>query len=192
MPTKEQRELVAILRDGGVIVAATETLLGLIADASNDTAVERVAEIKGRPEGQPFGLIAPDMKAVEEVVTDIPETARVLMEDHWPGPLTIIFPAKDSLSPWLTQDGGVAIRIPPPCPALELAKGLGRCVTATSANLSGQPTPALIADLDPTIRERVNAVVEQDAPGSEPSTIVSFDSDGTLRVLREGAILIAP
>ena len=89
--------LVDILSRGGVVACPTETWLGLLADARNGAAIERVAALKQRPVDLPFALLLPNAEAIAEITVEPPSTAsRSLMERYWPGPLTILLKAEES------------------------------------------------------------------------------------------------
>ena len=101
-----------ILADGGAIAYPTETFYGLGVDATNETAIEKIFIIKGRDFKNPIGLIIAQMDDVWPLVKEIPEAARRLMAAFWPGALTIIFAASDSVSPLLTAGTGrIAARL---------------------------------------------------------------------------------
>src|SRR5699024_2670629 len=128
------------LSRGEVVACPTETLIGLLADARDPEAVERVAALKGRPVGIPMALLVPSLSSSIEVVEHIPKEAEDLAARHFPGPLTLLMRARAGLSPWLVHEGKVGLRVPGPSPALELVRAFGGPLTATSANLSGEPS----------------------------------------------------
>lgn len=180
--------LVEVLRRGGVVACPTETWLGLLADARNEGAIERVAELKRRPAGLPIALLLPNAESIAEVSAEPPSPAsRSLMEQHWPGPLTILVPAAPSLSPRLTRDGKVGVRVPGPSPAAELVRAFGHPLTATSANRTGEPPMRSIDELPAAIRKGVDALVPGLSPGGPPSTLVDATTE-PMQVLRAGAI----
>jgi L-threonylcarbamoyladenylate synthase len=182
--------LVEVLRRGGVVACPTETWLGLLADARNEAAIERVAELKGRPADLPIALILPNTEALAEVAAEAPTAAsRALIEQHWPGPLTILVMAARSLSPWLTRDGKVGVRVPGPSPAADLVRAFGHPLTATSANRTGEPPIRSIDDLPDALRAGVDAVVPGLSPGGPPSTLVDATVE-PIQILRAGAIEI--
>jgi len=182
--------LVEVLRRGGVVACPTETWLGLLADARNEGAIERVAELKRRPADLPIALLLPNAEAIAEVSAEPPSPAsRSLIEQHWPGPLTILVKAAPSLSPRLTQDGKVGIRVPGPSPAAELVRAFGHPLTATSANRTGEPPMRSIDELPEALREGVDALVAGLSPGGPPSTLVDATIE-PMQVLRAGAIEI--
>lgn len=185
-------EAVAVLRRGGVVACPTETWLGLLADAHDAAAIERVAALKGRPASLPIALLLPDASAVGPVSNAPPGAlARQLMEAHWPGPLTILVRARETLHPQLTRDGKVGVRVPGASPALDLVRAFGGPLTATSANLSGEPPVKTLDELPESLRAGLDGSVPGVSPGGAPSTLV--DATGSsIRVIRAGAIEIAP
>ena len=179
--------LVDVLERGGVVACPTETWLGLLADASNERAVRRVAELKGRPADMPIALLLPSTDSIRVVALDLPPAAEALMEAHWPGPLTLLVPARPELDPRLVKDGKVGVRVPGPSPAAELTRAFGRPLTATSANLSGQPPVRSVDELPATLADGIDALVPGVCPGGAPSTLVDA-SETPMRILRAGAV----
>src|SRR6185369_15597248 len=103
---------VELLRAGRVIACPTETLMGLLADAGNPHAVQRVYELKGRPAGEPLPLIVPSVEVALRLVRDLPAVAVELATRYWPGPLTLLMHAQSHLPARLVKDGKVAVRVP--------------------------------------------------------------------------------
>lgn len=183
--------LVQVLERGGVVACPTETWLGLLADARNEKAIERVAELKGRPADMPIALLLPDTQAATQVALAPSPGARALMEAYWPGPLTILLRAKPGLSPRLSREGKVGVRVPGSSPAAELVQAFGHPVTATSANRSGEPPVRSVDELPAALAARLDAAVQGVSPGGSPSTLV--DSTTTpMRILRAGATELDP
>jgi L-threonylcarbamoyladenylate synthase len=160
--------LVRILERGGVVACPTETWLGLLADARNGRAVERVASLKGRPTHLPIALLLPDASA-----------------------LTLVVNAKPHLHPRLVRDGKVGVRVPGPSPAAELTRAFGHAVTATSANLSGEPALRSVEELPESLAQGVDASVHGTSPGGAASTVVDTTTT-PMTILRPGAIEIDP
>lgn len=177
-----------MLRAGGVVVYPTETFYGLGALASAGEALERLARAKLRPEGKPLPLVAADRAQVAAVAILDAAAARVA-DRFWPGPLTLVLPAHAGVHPAITAGTGtVGIRIPGSDVARALAAAAGGALVSTSANPSGGPPPDRIAALDPTLRARVDHVLDAGAtPGGLPSTIVVLEGD-TVRLVRAGAV----
>ena len=183
----ELAEYVALLRSGSVLACATETLVGLLADARSEAAVERVVAIKQRGP-DPIALIAPDPASVEQIA-ELDESARSLAARHWPGPLTLVVRARAGLPTPLLRDGTVGVRVPGPSPALDLVRAFGAPLTATSCNPSGLAAARTIAEAQAYFGGSIAAYVPGDAPGGPPSTIVDV-TGAEPRVLRQGAIAI--
>jgi L-threonylcarbamoyladenylate synthase len=179
----------ALLRDGGVVAYPTETFYGLGALASRADALERLARAKLRPDGKPLPLLAADLDQVAEVAVLAGEAALRLAGALWPGPVTLVLPARPGLSPLVTAgDATVAIRIPGSAVARRLAAAAGGALVSTSANVSGEPPPLRPDDLSQALLARIDGVLDGGpAPGGLPSTIVAFDG-GAVRLLRAGAV----
>jgi L-threonylcarbamoyladenylate synthase len=183
----ELAALVEVLRQGGVVACPTETWLGLLADAHSETALQRLAELKGRPPDMPIALLLPDAGAIAEVALPPSPAARALMEAYWPGPLTILLEAKPGLSPRLTRDGKVGVRVPGPSPAADLARAFGHPLTATSANRTGEPSLRSADELPAAFAQGVDAGVSGVSPGGAPSTLIDATA-APMQILRAGAI----
>jgi L-threonylcarbamoyladenylate synthase len=181
-------EAVEALRRGAVVACPTETLIGLLADATNPDAVEAVLRIKGRGGEKTVALLVPD-RAVARALAELSSEAEELARRHWPGPLTLVARARGEVHPALTQDGKIGLRVPGPSLSYELVTRFGGPLTATSANLTGEPAVANTSELDPRIRQAVDRVLEGASPGGPPSTVVDV-SERAPRLLRAGAVLL--
>ena len=136
-------EAAQALRSGQLVAFPTETVYGLGADATNEEAVKKVYQAKGRPSDNPLIVHVASVAMVEKYAAEIPEKARQLMTAFWPGSLTIILKIKPgSLSKTVT--GGlstVAFRFPKCQPTLDLIEKAGVPMVGPSANTSGKPSP---------------------------------------------------
>lgn len=178
-------EAAAALRAGGLVVFPTETVYGLAADALDPDAVEAVFDAKRRPREKPLSFAFPDHEAALEYV-HAGETERAFVTEFLPGPVTVVCEKTAAVPDVLT--GGrdrVGVRVPDHDVALALLERVAP-LTATSANVSGEPSVTNPADLDPAFRERVDAVVDDgETPGGTGSTVVDVANG---EVLREGAV----
>jgi L-threonylcarbamoyladenylate synthase len=181
-------EAAAVLRRGGVIAYPTETFYGLGALASDGEAVARLVRAKGRPDGKPLPLLGAVTAQLEAVATFSP-LARRLAAAFWPGPLTLVLPARPGLHPAITGGGGtVGVRVTGSPVAAALASAAGGVLVATSANLAGEPPPTTAGGLDPALRGRLDLVLDGGStPGGAPSTVVAVE-DERLTLLRPGAV----
>jgi len=177
------------LRSGEVIVFPTETFYGLGANALHEEAVERVAVLKGREAKNPMALIISDLDMLKEVVTDPPPMAERFMSVFWPGPLTLVLPAKKGLSPLLCNtNGGVGVRVSSHPIASALVKRLGHPLTATSANPSGTEPARTIAQAQTYFANRLRIFIDAgELKGQKGSTVVVCHGD-RYKVIREGEI----
>jgi len=187
----EGERLGAVLRGGGVVAYPTETFYGLGALARDPAALERLARAKGRPEGKPLPLVAADAGMVQEVA-ELEGLARRLADRFWPGPLTLVLPARPGLPDAITGGSGtVGIRVPGSEVARALCRAAGGPIVSTSANPSGGAPPVDVARLDAGLAARLDGILDAGpAPGGLPSTVVSAAGD-RLKLLRDGAIPFA-
>jgi L-threonylcarbamoyladenylate synthase len=181
-------EAAALLRRGGILVYPTETFYGLGALAGDSSALARLARAKLRPAGKPLPLLAADVEQVEAIAELSGEAAR-LAARFWPGPLTLVLPARPGLADEITAGTGtVGIRVPGCVAARALAAAAGGALVSTSANLAGGAAPARVEELDPAIRAAVDGVLDAGpTPGGLPSTVVAVGRDGPY-LIRAGAV----
>ena len=179
----------AVISSGGVIAYPTDTFYGLGADPKNGSAVKRLFEIKARTPGSPILLLIKDAAAVAEWAADITPLAERLMRRHWPGPLTLVFKAHDSVIRELT--GGtdtIGLRVPGSELTRSLLAYLGTALTGTSANVSGGLSAQTAEEAGQTVGDAVDLILDGGmTTGGMPSTVVDV-SGGMPRVIRLGAI----
>ncbi len=182
------RAAAEVLRRGGIVAYPTETFYGLGALARDAAAVERLARVKGRPDGKPLPLLAADDAQVEEVARVGAAAAR-LARAFWPGPLTLVLPARAGLPDAVTAGtGAVGIRVPGSEIARALAREAGGAIVSTSANPSGAPPPSAPGALAPALVALLDGVLDGGpTPGGLPSTVVAVEGEG-IRLVRDGAV----
>ena len=184
------REAAEVLRRGGIVAYPTETFYGLGALARDAAAVARLARAKGRPDGKPLPLLAADRAQVEEVAV-VGDAAARLADAFWPGPLTLVLPARAGLPEAITAGTGtVGVRVPGSDVARALARLAGGAIVSTSANLSGAPPPAAPGELAAALVARLDAVLDGGrTPGGLASTVVVVGGEGeAVRLVRDGAV----
>jgi len=183
------KEAAGVIKQGGVIVFPTRCLYGLGADAMNPDAVERIIEIKQRPDDNPILVLIDSKNQLEMLVEKIPPAADAIMEAFWPGRVTLVFDARD-ISPGLltAQTGKIGVRLPAHPVAAALVRQVKGPVTGTSANLSGHPGCSRLPDLDPRIAGQVDFVLDAGTlQGGVGSTVVDVTEEPP-RILREGEL----
>ena len=176
-----------LLRTGQLVAFPTETVYGLGADATNPLAVARIFEAKQRPTFDPLIVHVAELSQVERVVSQFPESARLLATEFWPGPLTLVLPKRDVIPDLVTAGlPGVGIRIPRHPVAIELLKAAGCPVAAPSANPFGGISPTTAQHVADGLGRKVDWIVDGGpcAVGLE-STVLSLMNERPV-LLRHG------
>ena len=189
-PDSETIESAArIIQSGGVIAFPTLTLYGIGVDALNSDAVNRVFQIKKRSKEKPLSVLIGCRKDLEQLVAQIPPSAVVLMDRFWPGRLTLIFDAAAHIPHNLTAGTGkIGIRLPGHPVAAALVAAVKTPVTATSANLSGEPGCSMVAEFPREMLAALDAILDAGTlRGGIGSSIVDVTTDPPT-ILREGEI----
>jgi len=181
-------QILSFLRGGGVIGFPTDTAYGLGADPFNPKAVQRIFEIKGRPEGKPILLLV-DSLAMASSVCHVTDTARSLAARFWPGPLTMILPARENVPSIVTAGtGNIGVRWPSSEFALRLVRGLGQPITATSANRAGMPSTITASEVRKQLSDSIDMIIDGGTlPSRGGSTLLDLTAVPA-RLLREGPI----
>ena len=155
------QQAAALLKKGKLVAFPTETVYGLGANGLDEQAIASIYKAKGRPSDNPLILHISNQQELIPLVTEIPANAQVLIDQYWPGPLTIIL-KRTAIVPNSVSGGldTVAVRLPASVVARELIRLAGTPIAAPSANVSGRPSPtsaeAVLADLD----GRIHAIID--------------------------------
>ncbi|PWJ15351.1 L-threonylcarbamoyladenylate synthase [Ruminococcus flavefaciens] len=179
-----------LIKSGEIVGIPTETVYGLGADASNEEAVAKVFQAKGRPADNPLIVHLADFSQAVDYTKSIPELAYKLAERFCPGPLTMVLPKNDRI-PMITSGGldTVGIRVPSH-PVMHRIIELSGCpIAAPSANTSGYPSPTSASHVMRDMSGKIAAVV--DGGSSEfgvESTVISIEGENTVRILRPGCV----
>ena len=180
-----------VLRRGGVVVYPTETLYGLGVDATNPQALARLVALKGREAGKPISVLVADQTMLSELADEVSPLARRLVRRFWPGPLTLVLPARAGVSELLTGGTGtIGVRVSSHPVATALVAAVGRPVTSPSANPAGCAPPVTVDDARTYFGTTVDAYLDGGRLPGEPASTVVDVRDG-LRVVREGAVSAA-
>lgn len=181
---------VKTLRGGGIIAYPTETFYALGAKFDIESALRRLYTLKKRPSEKAMPLIVGDIKPLFMVAKDVNKTASDLIERFWPGPLTILLPAKKGLSGFITYKGKVAVRVPGESFALLLSLMSGFPITSTSANPSGMPAGKTARDVVQYFGDHIDLIIDAGKTKARlPSTIV--DTIGNkIKIIRQGALRV--
>jgi L-threonylcarbamoyladenylate synthase len=176
------------LKNGGIILYPTDTIWGLGCDATNSSAVEKIFRIKSRNETRSLLILVDGLQMLERYVTDIPEIAYELTSVT-ESPLTIIYPKGRNLPEGVCNvDGSVGIRICHDEFCSELITRLRKPIVSTSANLSGKTAPRHFGEIETSILERVDYIVEYrqyDRQEHSASPVIKLEQNGTFRIIRQ-------
>lgn len=178
-----------ILRNGGLVAFPTETVYGLGGDGLNPQAAEKIYKAKGRPSDNPLIVHIADMDGLGVLTDFVPEKARLVAEEFWPGPLTMIF-RKSSVVPYGTTGGldTVAVRMPGHSIALGLIRSSGVYIAAPSANTSGRPSPTLARHVHEDLDGRVDMIIDGGPVGIGVESTILDMSEAAPVILRPGFI----
>ncbi|MBP3483693.1 MAG: threonylcarbamoyl-AMP synthase [Oscillospiraceae bacterium] len=187
--TEKLSEAAKLIAAGELVAVPTETVYGLAGNGLDAAAVEKIYEVKGRPEVKPVSLMVPGAAAMTKYCECVPKQAKYLAEKFWPGPLTIVLKAKDTV-PESVRAGGetVALRCPDHPMTLELLKKAKLPLAAPSANPSGAESPKTARQVMDYFNGKIAAVIDggQCGIGTE-STIIDM-SAAPYKILRRGAL----
>jgi L-threonylcarbamoyladenylate synthase len=183
------KEAVSLLLSGGILAVPTETFYALAVNPFREDTLERLFALKARSPLKPVLLLVSGRDMLSQVARKIPELAGRLINRFWPGPLTLILPARAGLPGLLT--GGtdtIGVRQPRQDVTLRLVTALGFPVTGTSANRTGRPPLTRADDVAAEFGEGVDLILDAGpCPGGLPSTIVDV-SGAPPRLVRSGAV----
>jgi L-threonylcarbamoyladenylate synthase len=184
-------EAARVIGRGGLVAFPTETFYGLGASALDADAVGRVFRAKARPPDKPLLVLVDSVEMAARVAAEVPAAARALIARHWPGPLTLILPARDDVPAALTAGTGtVGVRVPGHAVARGLARAAGVPVTAPSANVHGAPSPRHAREVVEALGARVDLVLDAGpTAGGAPSTVLDV-TRRPWRVVRAGAVVL--
>lgn len=189
---KEELDSIAKnINAGNIVIFPTETVYGIGADATNDDAVKKIFEAKGRPQDNPLIVHISSYEMLDDIVKTPNEIEKKLMDAFWPGPLTIILSNKNNLSKIVTAGlDTVGVRMPDNDIALNIIEASQKPIAAPSANVSGRPSGTNIKDIYDELKDKVDIFVDGgDTNIGIESTVVKVNK-GVVKILRPGKISI--
>ncbi len=180
---------IEVLKSGGLVIFPSDTVYGLLCDATNEQAVEKLITFKNRPVGKPISVFT-DLQSMDQLV-EINKNQQKVFEEILPGPFTIILPSKHKVNKLLeSETGTLGVRVPMYRPIKELVEQFKKPITATSANLAGRSPHYSIGSLLNELTEKQKNLIDLiiDAghlPKNKPSTVVDL-SRSNVKILRQG------
>ncbi|RHE93825.1 L-threonylcarbamoyladenylate synthase [Bacteroides intestinalis] len=177
-----------VMNEGGVILYPTDTIWGIGCDATNEEAVRRVYQIKQRSDSKAMLVLVDSPVKVDFYVQDVPEVAWDLIEVA-DKPLTIIYSgARNLASNLIAEDSSVGIRVTNEEFSKRLCQQFRKAIVSTSANISGQPSPANYSEITEELKSMVDYVVgyrQEEIGHPKPSSIIKLDKGGVIKIIRE-------
>jgi L-threonylcarbamoyladenylate synthase len=185
---ESRSEAARIIANGGVIAFRTDTFYGLGADPLNSEAVRKIKELKGREDDKPILLLISDLNQVDKFVAQS-DFFKFVAARHWPAPLTLIGLSLPHVPIELTAGtNSLGIRLPDDEGVRDFVRVCGGVLTATSANISGQPPARTAQEVEDYFPTGIDLIIDGgEATATEPSTVLDLH-DGGVRLVREGAI----
>jgi len=176
-----------ILRRGGIVAIPTETYYGLGVDPFNPAALGHLAKVKGRADGKPILLLIGAREQLRDLVDYVPPAAEALMEAFWPGPLTIVFPARAGIHELVTAGTGtVGVRWTSLAALADMLQVVGP-LTGTSANRAGESPARTAREVQRALGDEIDLIIDAGTtPGGFPSTVIQVLEQA--QIVREGAI----
>jgi L-threonylcarbamoyladenylate synthase len=177
-----------VIASGGVIAFRTDTFYGLGADPLNAAAVRKIRELKGREETKPILIVISDDSELDRFINNS-QFLRMVAVGHWPGPLTLVGGARPELPVELIAGTRtIGVRLPDDEGVRGLVRACGGALTATSANVSGQPPARTAKEVENYFPEGIDLIIDGgEVTATQPSTILDL-SGFKPRLVREGAI----
>lgn len=176
------------LESGGVILYPTDTIWGIGCDATDPKAIEKIKAIKGRSQDKSFIVLLPSWESISWYVKNISPQLKWVY-NQFTRPTTIVFDQAINLpAELLNQDSSVAIRIPQDDFCIKLLDKLGKPIVSTSANTSWSPSPQNFSEIETSIINKVDHVVDykrDDMTTHTPSRIIKVDDNGDIVVIRD-------
>lgn len=183
---------IEVLSNGGLVVFPSDTVYGLLVDASNEAAVKKLITFKNRPIGKAISIFVSNIDEASNVVK-LNSKKKELLETLIPGPFTIVAPSKDKVSKLLeSENGSLGFRVPRYGPINQLSQMFGKPITATSANLGGRhphySIESLMNQLPDGKKNLIDLVVDAGKlPRNKPSTVIEL-RDSEVKILRKGDV----
>ncbi len=182
------KKALEVLKNGGIILYPTDTIWGIGCDATNENAVEKIYKIKKREDSKSMLVLMENPALLERYVDDVPEIAWDLVEVATT-PLTVIYPnAKNLAKNLVADDGSIGIRFTKEAFTTQLLQRFRKPLVSTSANISGEKSPAFFDEISEDIKNQVDYIVEfrqNDTTPANPSSIIKLGAGGRIDIIRK-------
>ncbi len=185
-------EAIKILKEGGIVIYPTDTAFGIGCRVDDEKAVSRLFRIRKRPATQATPVLVNSIRMAEKYfISPLPNNVRQMMEEYWPGALTIVYNCKKDIIPLFVRGGGetIGLRIPSHDVPLALISAVGVPVLGPSANFHGHDTPFSYSQLDPQLIKLVDYAVVGKCTVGNVSTVIDCVSN-PFKIIRLGGIKV--
>ena len=192
MPEDEIRSAINILNRGGIIIFPTDTAFGIGCRIDNPDAVKKLFLLRHRPAEMAVPVLVSSIKMAEKyLLSPLPDNVRHLMNDFWPGGLTVLLPCRtDSVTPLVRADGNnLGVRMPDHQKILKIIKEVGVPILAPSANFHRDPTPYSFEELNPELVKKVDFAVTGECKFKQASSVIDC-SRIPWKIIRRGTSII--
>ena len=180
-------DVIKHLKKGGIIITPTDTVYGIMADATNDKAVKKVYEAKKRSFDKPLIVLVNSVEMLNDYVLEIDDITKRIIDKYWPGPLTILFKKNNRLSKYVSNNDYIGIRYPNNEIIIDILNEFNKPVVSTSANISNNEVVTEVSMIPGELLEKVDFVLDGGKLSNESSTIIKVE-DGKIEILREGSL----
>ena len=180
-------DVIKHLKKGGIIITPTDTVYGIMADATNDKAVKKVYEAKKRSFDKPLIVLVNSIEMLNDYVLEIDDITKRIIDKYWPGPLTILFKKNNRLSKYVSNNDYIGIRYPDNEIISNILNEFNKPVVSTSANISNNEVVTEVSMIPDELLEKVDFVLDGGELSNESSTIIKVE-DGKIVILREGSL----
>ena len=180
-------DIIKYLKKGGIIITPTDTVYGIMADATNDKAVKKVYEAKKRSYDKPLIVLVNSIEMLNDYVLEIDDITKRIINKYWPGPLTILFKKNNKLSKYVSNNEYVGIRYTDNKIINNILKEFNKPVVSTSANISNKEVVTEVSMIPSELLEKVDFVLDGGKLSNESSTIIKVE-DGQIEIIRDGSL----
>lgn len=181
-------EILNELEKGNLVITPTDTIYGIMGDATNEEVIKKIYKVKKRPYNKPLILLMDSYDMIKKYTKNISLEEDILIKEFMPGLVTIILEKNNKISNLITANTNyVGIRIPNNLELLEIIRKFGKPIISTSANISDEEVVTNIQELDEELKNNIDYIYDQGTIKAKSSTIVKFDNH-KLKILREGIL----
>lgn len=183
-----EEKVIEELKKGNLVIMPTDTIYGIIADATKEEVIKKVYDAKERSYDKPLLILVSSEEMLEGLVEEIPDKVRKIIKKYWPGPLTILFKKSKKVPDLLTANSEfVAIRMPKDERLIRIMNQLQKPVISTSANISSHESITNPNQLEPRMKAKINCIIDEGTVNNEASTLIKVENDQII-ILRAGSI----